>query len=248
MKIKFSLIMSLFVTSASYAQSSDEKTVNYGMKAGAIYSSISGLETTILSEANFKNYTLKMKPRYGWSAGMFLNYRLEHKVLGLQTEITYAQQGSDLLFDNFEKDFNYKMQFDYQFLNIAGLLKVYPWGGSEQNGLNGLNVGVGPQLGLNVAPQNIIYTSWGPGKRPEFGPDLLQQQQLRNVLKGKTNFGFTVGLGYEFKNFGLTLDTRYQMAITDAVETQSNSYNFIENKNTNQTFQFSVGWDFSFFR
>ena len=185
-------------------------------------------------------------PRFGWTGGTFLNFTFENGALGIESEIMYAQQGSDLQFNNAEKDFNWKMQFNYQYINALGLFKVYPWGGSERP-FSGLNTSVGAQLGFTLASQNIMYTSGGPGRLPDWGTDLQQQQQLRNVLKGKTNFGFNLNLGYEFRKFGLTVDARYYMGLTDVVETQSNSYNFIENKNSNTAFQFCVGWDFSFF-
>lgn len=225
----------------------DIRSLDYGLKTGPVYSSTSDLQTTILSEPYFTNYSLNAKPRWGWTGGGFLNFRFSNQTLGLQTEIMYAQQGSDLLFNNMEKDFHWRMQFKHQYINLAGLFKLYPWGSKEERALSGLNVGVGPQLGFAIASDNIVYTSWGAGKLPQFGPDLLQQQQIRNVLKGKSNFGFNVGLGYRFRSFGLVLDARYFTGITDVVETQSNSYNFIEDKNTNKAFQFTVGWDFSFF-
>ena len=57
----------------------------------------------------------------------------------------------------------------------------------------------GPQIGINLSPENIVYTSGGPGKLPAFGTDLQQQQQIRNVLKGKNNFGINFHLGYDLE-------------------------------------------------
>src|SRR4051812_11910075 len=103
MKMKSSIIIGLLlsVSSMSFAQSdADEIPLKYGIRAGASYSSIADLETTILSEPYFINYTLKTEPRYGWSTGIFLNYRLRNQVVALESEIMYAQQGSDLKFKN----------------------------------------------------------------------------------------------------------------------------------------------------
>lgn len=232
-----------------YAQENeDARLFAYGLKAGVTRSSISNLETTILSEPYFLNYTLNPQTTIGWAGGGFLIYRF-YSPVSLHAEIMYSQQGSDLVFNNIEKDFNYKMQFGYQYLNVLALVKLYPFSSRhDEREWRGPNVSAGPQVGFNVTPQNIKYTSGGSGRLAAFGSDLEQQQQLRNVLKGKNDFGFVCGLGYEFRKFGLTVDARYQLTLTDAVETQANSYNFIENKNTKTSFQFSIGWDFSFFK
>jgi hypothetical protein len=229
-----------------------EGPLNYGLKAGVTRSVIKDLESTILSEPYFLNYTLSSEPVVGGSGGFFVNYRFIPNV-ALETQLLYSQQGSVLKFNNIEKDFNYKINFGYQYINVLGQIKFYPWGNAGNfydrgyQAKQGFNLSVGPQLGVNISSQNIKYTSGGTGRLAAFGSDLEQQQQLRNVLKGKTNFGFSFGIGYEFENIGLVIDARYFVGLTDVVETQANSYNFIENKNTNKAIQFTLGWDFSFF-
>lgn len=237
----------------SFAQN-NESVLNYGMKAGLNRSFVSGLQTTILSEPYFINYTLEGKPKFGGAAGAFLNYRFKD-ALALQTDVMYSQQGSDLLFNNIQKDFHYKTQFNYQFVNISGQIKMYPLAltdvarNNQESFLYGFFVGVGPQWGLNVAPENIKYTSGGAGRLESFGSDLQQQQQLRNVLKGRTNFGASLAMGYEMDrtNWGLVFEVRYFAGVSDVLETQANSYNFIENKNRINYLQFTVGFDFSYF-
>lgn len=217
--------------------------VRISIKGGALYSGTNNLETTILSEPFFTNYTLNNKKKLGFTGGLGVNWELKNSIASLNLDILYAQQGSDLLFNNIQKDFNYKMQFNYRYLNFPLMLKVYPFE-KVQDGLHGINVGVGPRFGLNLTPGNIIYTSDGPGKLPAFGSDLEQQQQLRNVLKGKNNFGINFHLGYDFVGAGLNLEFQYYYGLTDIVQTEANAYNFIENKNTNNTIQFTLGWEF----
>lgn len=240
-------ILSLFVFHSLHAQFRDGRiAVSYGIKAGATRSQISGLETTILSEPYYLNYTLKGKARYGWAAGGFVDYNPDGTKFVLGADFLYSQQGSDLDFNNSAQDFYYKMQFKYQYVNITPQVKFYPWADDERDPIYGFNVGLGVQLGFNVANEDIIYKSGGPGYLPAFGSDLEQQQQLRNVLKGKFNFGPTFSLGYKFAS-GFMIDARAFVGVTDVVETQSNSYNFIENKNTNLAFQLTLGYDFKLF-
>jgi hypothetical protein len=204
----------------------------FGFKVGANRSTISNLSTIILSEPYFLNYSIKESSRNGFHLGIFYEYKLENELWGFQSELMYAQQGGNVEFNNYEKDFNYKMEFAYQYLNIAVLAKWFPWHGP-------VSLGAGPFLGINVAPNNIKYKSWGAGKEAAFGTDLQQQQQLRNVLTGKHNFGLALDLGYDINNW-IKVGGRYYYNATNAVETQANSYNFISVKNTNTVWELSV--------
>jgi opacity protein-like surface antigen len=240
-----SLLMSLAFASLfiHYLHAQTFDGVRISLKGGALYAGINDLETTILSEPFFLNYSLNKEQKVGYTGGFGVNWELKSSILALNLDVLYARQGSDLVFENFEKNFNYRMQFNYQYLNFPLLIKVYPFE-KVHDGLHGLNVGAGPQFGLNLSPQNIIYTSEGPGKLPAFGTDLEQQQQLRNVLKGQNNFGLNFHLGYEIAGAGINFDLEYHYGLTDVVRTEANAYNFIENKNTNNTIQFTLGWEF----
>jgi hypothetical protein len=208
----------------------------FGGKAGGNYSKISSLSTIILSEPYFLNYTIGETNRFGWHLGIFYEYKLESEELGFQSEIMFSTQGGDVEFSNFEKDFNYKMEFGYQYVNIVGLAKWFPGSGR-------VSLGAGPFFGINVATRNIKYTSWGAGKEPSFGTDLQQQQQLRNVLRGKNNFGLALDLGYDINSI-VKVGGRWYWSGTNAVETQANPYNFIPVKNTNTVWELSIAVNF----
>jgi hypothetical protein len=148
----------------------------------------------------------------------------------------YSRQGGNVEFRNLEKDFNYDMEFAYQYVNIIGLAKWFPWEGN-------VGLGAGPFLGINVATRNIKYKSWGQGKLPQFGTDLQQEQQLRNVLRGKNNFGLALDASWDVNEI-LKIGGRWYWSSTNSVETQSNSYNFIPAKNANTMWEFSVAVNF----
>jgi len=222
-------------------QSQYRDNVIYGLRAGANYSWIEELKTTIISESFFINYTMPKEKRFGGTAGLFLNYRPQDVPnVGFQAELFYSQQGSNLKFNNFQTDFHYKMEFKYQYINLAGLFKCYPVNYGQ--GMSGLSLGAGYQVGLNITPDNIVYTSGGSGRQAAFGSDLEQQQQLRNVLKGKTSAGLIGSIAFELPSFPLLFDARYFHGLSDVVETEPNSYNFIENKNTNHYYQVTLGF------
>lgn len=225
------LLLLLLTVKITWAQ-----TIDFGFKAGANYSNISNLSTIILSEPYFIDYKIKETSRYGWHMGIYYEYRLEDNKVGFQSEIMYSTQGGNVVFNNSAKDFNYKMQFGYQYMNIVGLAKWFPFAGK-------VSFGAGPFLGINVAPRNIIYTSWGTGVQPAFGTDLEQQQQLRNVLLGRNNFGLAVDVAYNIGTL-IKVGARYYYSATNAVETEANSYNFIAAKNTNTVYELSVAVNF----
>lgn len=235
------VVLTLGICNIGYTQTFDGLRVS--LKGGAVYSQITNLETTILSEPFFINYTLKNNRKFGFTGGFGINWEIKNSIVAVSLDAIYAQQAAELVFNNYQKDFNYNMQFNYQYLNFPLLVKVYPFEKSH-DGLHGFTVGAGVQAGLNLASENIVYSSGGSGRLPAFGSDLAEQQQLRNVLKGKNNFGVLFHIGYEIFNPGINIELRYVLGLTDVVATQVNSYNFIENKNVNNTLQFTIGWDF----
>ena len=228
------LLLFLLTTKITWAQ-----TIDFGFQAGANYSNISNLSTIILSEPYFIDYKIQETGRYGWHLGIFYEYKLESNKLAFQSEIVYSRQGGNVVFNNTEKDFNYKMQFAYQYINLVGLAKWYPFAGR-------VSFAAGPFLGINVAPRDIIYTSWGKGVQAAFGTDLEQQQQLRNVLLGRNNFGLAVDIGYNIGSL-VKIGARYYWSATNTVETEANSYNFIAAKNTNTVYELSVAINFANF-
>ena len=230
-----SLILSMVVSSI-IANTTHAQIYSFGGRAGANYSKISNLSTIILSEPYFINYTIKESNRIGWHLGIFYEYKLEDERLGFDSEIMYSAQGGDVEFNNYDKDFNYKMEFAYQYINIVGLAKWFPYSGK-------VGLGAGPFLGINVATRNIKYKSWGAGKEDAFGTDLQQEQQLRNVLRGKNNFGLALDATYDITPI-VKIGGRYYWSATNSVETQANSYNFIPAKNANTLFEFSVAVNF----
>jgi hypothetical protein len=213
----------------------------YGISAGINNSIINDLEYTILSEPFFLNYNLDTAKVTGITIVGFLNYRVFfNNHVGLQLDFAYSKQGSDLNFKNNERNFDYKIQFKYEYLNINPSIKIY---GSDYGGrfsvLEHLNATAGLRFGFNLCPSNIFYRSGGSGYSiTNFGTDLNQQQQLRNVLKGNSNVGWFFGFGYEIANF--SLDVKWNHTFNDVVETLANSYNFKENDNRNDFFQITL--------
>lgn len=231
--MKRSLLVFMFLFSF-YAQAQFDVDLTYGVKGGGTWSKISNLPEMIVSEDYYTNYSLKGKPRWGATAGLFLNYKFPDTRIALQPELMYTMQGGDLEYSDI-KGLNYTMEFKYNYIALTSLVKVYVAGG--------FNVGAGPVLSFNLTPNNIEYKSnqadFG------FGDDIQTRQALRNVIKGKTDFALALNLGYEFEN-GLMIDARYNLGLTDMIETQVNGYKFIENSNKSSVIMLTVGYAFNF--
>jgi len=52
-------------------------------------------------------------------------------------------------------------------------------------------------------------------------------------------------VGYDF-NFGLMVEARYVLGLSDVIETRANGFNFIENVNRGSGFQVTLGWAIKF--
>lgn len=205
-----------------------------GIHGGATYGSVSSLPEVIVSEDYYTGYTLNGTDAWGAGAGLFVNYKYPGSCFAVQPEVSYSQLNTNLNYEDV-RGLLYDVKFKYSFINIACLLKVYP--------VAGLNLGVGPQVGFNLTPGSISYSS--NGESLGFGPDNVQEQAFRTVLKGRHDFSVGLSLGYEFR-FGLGVDVRYYFGLSDLVETQVNGYNFIENSNRSRSLWINLCWAFPF--
>jgi hypothetical protein len=229
---RITIIFFVSLVSFSYINAQYTKNLMFGFKAGAAYSGISNLSSMIVSESYYTGYTLTEKDRFGPVVGFFVNYKFEETSMAIQPELTYAMMGGLLNYSDVN-GLNYQIDFRYEYVKLAFLAKAYITKGFHALG--------GPCLAYNISPTNLLYTSNGEAL---YGPDLEAQQQMRNVLKGKSDFSLVAGLGYEFKN-GINIEASYLFGLKDVIETQVNSFKFIENSNKSHSIQLTVGFAIS---
>lgn len=232
MKKTLLLVIALFVVTMIEAQSGQNKNNNFlqvGIKAGADYTKITDLSKVLVSESYYTGYTFENSGLLGFTGGIYVNYKLGESISAIYAEISYAQVGNKLHYSDID-GLIYDFILKYHYLNLELWYKVYL--------LGGLHVGLGPRIGLNLTPGDLFYTSNG---ELLYGPDIRIQQQMRDVLKGRTNFSLGVSLGYEFSN-GLSLDARYYYGVSDIMETEVNNFHFIENTNSSRVLQITIGY------
>jgi len=244
----FSLSFNLPMFGQSTRLYDDEGKWLFGVKAGATLSSIDGIRTTLIREW-YPDSTYSAEKKYSWgvTGGLFFYHRFKNSAVAVQPEVTYSMHGghfhysdSILLTPVDTVGLDYLMKFRYQYINLLALVKVYPFHNMD-NFLEGINLNIGLQIGLNITPENIVYQS----NKPFLGPDLQIQQNLRGVLKGKTDVTAVLGLSGELKGkVPLSFEGRANIGFVDAIETLANGYNFIENRNPSVSFQLTIGYAF----
>ena len=233
----FLIVLFLFFCKTLHAQPGRE--IIYGVYVGGISSKMSNLPDVIVTKGQ-ANYNLVPESRFGFIGGIYLNWKYPYANISVQPEVFYSKQGTNLNYDDI-KGLNYKMSFNYSYINTGLLLKYYPF--------NNFYIGAGPYLGLNIDRENIVYSSNGQtiGEKSGvyFEPDAVVQKVLKEDLKGNDYFYFMFGMGYEFEN-KISLGLRYNLGITDGLETQENGQRYIENLNKINSFSFSIGYTFKF--
>jgi hypothetical protein len=232
MKKVVSLLIVLLVSNNITAQrksNNDDNYIQAGIKAGAGYTGISDLSKMLVSESYYTGYTFTNNGKLSFTGGLYFNYKFKESISAFYAEVSYSQLGSILHYSDVN-ELEYDLEIKYDYINLDFWYKAYLFGS--------LNVGLGPRIGFNLTPEGLFYTSNGEAI---YGPDIRIQQQMRDVLKGKTNFSIGLSLGYELP-FGLSIDARYYFGISDVIETEVNSFHFIENKNKSHVLQVTLGY------
>jgi hypothetical protein len=239
MKRVFIIGLAFFLVGNINAQTRKKeiKNLQFGLKAGAVYTRVTGIDKVLVSESFYSSYDFENAYSLGFTGGVFINYRFDESISALYSELSYSRLGNILKYSDIN-DFKYDFTIKYEFITWELFYKIYA--------IEGLNIGIGPRIGFNLTPDALFYSSNG---EDIYGPDIRHQQDLRDVLKGRSNFSVGINIGYEFNN-GISLDIRYYNGFSDVMETYVNNHHLIETKNAGRTFQFTLGYalpyDFKF--
>lgn len=216
------------------------REITYGLFAGGIHSTMSNLPDVIVPKGIYQGYTLSEEGKFGATAGMMLNWKYPYAKISFQTELSYANQATDLNYEDIE-GLKYKITFGYSYLNAGMQFKYYP--------IEGLYIGVGPYVGFNINSDNIKYTSNAEevfgGSGAYFESDANVQKVLKASLTGKNYFFGMFSAGYEF-NSNLSIGARYTLGLTDALTTEENGHRYSENNNKINSISFIIGYSFDF--
>jgi hypothetical protein len=151
--------------------------------------------------------------RTGFHGGAFALIKIT--AFAIQPEVLFSKQGSSYKVNTT----NYEANYDY--INVPIMLKFYLPAG--------LNLQAGPQFGF-LSSSELINTATGV-KDPQDAAKLFSQ---------KSDMAVSLGLGWDLP-FGLTLDARYNIGLSDITVTPSaNPADVVDFKN--KVIQISLGY------
>lgn len=165
-----------------------------------------------LAKLDIKAGASNLENRTGFHAGAFGLIKLTK--IGIQPEILYSKQGADFKFDSR----NYEANFDY--INVPVLLKLYL--------AAGLNIQLGPQFAFTSTSEIVDVTT-----------STKTTTDAKKLFDKKSDIAVAVGAGWDLP-FGLTLDARYNIGLSDVEFKPTTTGNPINFKN--QVIQVSLGY------
>jgi hypothetical protein len=165
-----------------------------------------------LAKLDIKAGASNIDNRTGFHAGAFGLIKLTK--IGIQPEILYSKQGSKFTFDSK----NYEANFDY--INVPILLKLYL--------AAGLNLQLGPQFAFTSTSEII-----------ETAGSVKTTTDAKKLFDKKSDLAVAVGAGWDLP-FGLTIDARYNIGLSDVEFKPASTTNPINFKN--QVIQVSLGY------
>lgn len=169
-----------------------------------------GFRLGVKGGLNFANVNsdLNTDNKTGYHAGAFAT--LKFTKLAVQPEVIFSKQGSSLQVDGEDLESN------YSYINIPVMVKLYL--------LGGLNLQVGPQFGFLASAKQDIFDINGAKTTADY----------KDELKG-SEVSLGLGAGWDLP-FGLTLDARYNLGLSDINDSAASS------DAKNQVFQVSIGY------
>lgn len=145
--------------------------------------------------------------RTGFHAGGFALFKFG--AFGIQPEVLFSQQGS-----NVQLASGQDIDTQISYINVPVIFKLYT--------PIGLNIQVGPQVGFLTT-----------GEAENFANGATTTDDIKDELNDN-DFALALGAGWDFP-FGLTLDARYNLGLTDTDNPRTPQAK-------NQVWQFSAGF------
>ncbi|MCK0202726.1 PorT family protein [Ornithobacterium rhinotracheale] len=217
------------------------RDITYGAFVGGIYSKMGNLERAIIPDGIYTGYEVEEKGYPSIKMGLFLNWKYPSEKFSIQPEFYYSHQRTNFEYNDIN-GLSYNIKFSYHNLNGGFLFKYYV--------IDNFYVGAGPYLTFNLDKDALEYFSNGEEMARKTGvyfePDIVVQKKLKQSFEGKDYFHVAFELGHEFNN-NLNISIRYQLGLSDVLETQENGYRFRDTRNKVNAFALQIGYRFDFY-
>jgi hypothetical protein len=222
------LVLGLGSVSAQY-----HDDLMFGLRLGGNYSSMTNLTNMLVYDDYRPMYTFSETPHWEPAVSLFTHYRFKESQIAIEGLLNYSQFATEISKVSTITELEEKFDFRYHYMGLGLFTKVYLY--------RGLLIGVGANLGMCLNSSSGIAYSCSTYSTTQ---NMQSEENLRQALKGRAGFSAGFVLDYEFM-FGLSLQASYYYGFTDMIETDVNSYNYIESNNHASTIQVSLGWAIS---
>lgn len=226
------LVASMFMGKA-YGQYASTNMV--GVKAGLAVTKMKELSSILVSEDYYTNYSFTDHMKCSPSASIFYNYHDNDKLFGGEFDLLYYQLHTSTEYEDINT-LNYTTDFKYHYVGAGAYVKVYPY--------KGLFIAPGARVGFCLSPDNVTYETNQEDpifEKFNYPTGELTQSIMQDKLKGKFDVGVGLQLGWEFPN-NFSIQAAYHYSVLDVIETQYNSYAWVEQDNNVHSFQLTLGY------
>lgn len=202
-----------------------------GLRAGAGYSSISGLSSIIESHDVRPAFTMSERGGINPRIGIFGTW--QYRRLGAELGIDYIRILSKLTERKIPDNVTETTRFHYNFIAPQLLLRFYAF--------PKFYMGAGISAAIPFGSRNIDFTNDRIGEVYRQQAERTQDH-LRESVKARVTFIPTIKIGYvDIKN-GLEAGLEYGFGFNDILRTCANDYGYQERTNNLQTVSLTIGY------
>ena len=202
-----------------------------GLRAGAGYSSISGLSSII------ENYdirpTFTMSERGGMNPRIGIFGTWQYCRLGAELGIDYTRILSKMTEHKKPENVTETTRFHYNFITPQVLLRFYAF--------PKFYMGAGISAAIPFGSRNIDFTNDRVGEVYRQQAERTQDH-LRESVKARVAFIPTIKIGYVDVKNGLEAGLEYGFGFNDMLRTSANDYGYQERMNNLQTVSLTIGY------
>lgn len=209
----------------------------FSLKGGMVQNSTSDLTRMLIpKEYDPSLYTTTEEPLYGAAVDFSFATRLPNSPLFIEPGLSFRAMGARLKYEDINQ-VRYAFTLDYQYLNFGLGFRYNPLLAINKV-LGGIHLNLGAEYGI-VVKDRIEYSS-----SPDSTDDGYQREELQSIFKAKGNFQVFGGIGYDYhwdNGFGLILNVRRCIGLSDVIETKPNGHYFSEQKNQTKSWAATIG-------
>jgi hypothetical protein len=233
-----------------YSSSSgfDSEELQFGIRAGFNASIITGIPELLVPEDYYTGYSFREHFCFNPDVSIFASYPFEKSWLSLEGALSYYNITGKVSYEDV-RNLNYDINIRQHYLGLEVLSRVWlfrdhSFNNSATHGGFNLAVGLRGGVDMNRTGNKIKRLTYKSNVNDFAETDKEMEEALTKVIKSKPELSAVAKIGYQF-SFGLSFDFAYYYSFFDIVETKTNPYRFIENKNNAHIAQFTLSYSFS---